>query len=509
MSRRPLNHALKHVRQLIQAEHLTGLSDGQLLERFCTRRNESAFAELMTRHGPMVLAVCRRVLHDGHDAKDAVQATFLLLCRHAKAVRKRDSVGSWLHGAAYRIASALYRERKRRRAREQASAATSAPDPLADLSWREVRSVIDVELARLPERLRAPLVLCYLEGQTRDEAAAALGWSLSTFRGRLERGRAVLHRRLSARGLGLCVALLATLVDQSISSALPSAVVGSTARAAAGLAAGQAVTQDVSPAVGALFHGAIKTMLVTRLTYGVGCLAVAASLVGVGIFGFHGVAAEGDGSPVKSTPIPNGGGKVLTTEEPKRKTDPQRTARQSFSLRVTLVPPTDFKPPIELSMVELHVADRREPRKIGPKGKPVAADVLISVEQAATLIDTFIHRGGFPPLQPCVVRKDSSHASIIISYSEPNSDRPTVLSLALDWELAMVQRLEALRACLAGEPAKIFDEFLKPLRAWLEADPVERKRLTEIQKLRGVWKVERLQEWGDRRGGLARQVYDM
>jgi RNA polymerase sigma factor (sigma-70 family) len=509
MSRRPLNLALKHVRRLVQAEHFTGLSDGQLLERFCARRDESAFAELMARHGPMVLGVCRRVLHDAHHAEDALQATFLLLCRHAKAVRKGDSVGSWLHGAAYRIALALRRERKRRRAREQSAAPTTAPEPLADLSWREVRSVIDTELARLPEHLRAPLVLCYLEGQTRDEAAASLGWSLSTFRGRLERGRAVLQRRLSARGLGLSAALLATLVGESTSSALAPAVVGATAQAAAGLAAGRAVVGLVSPAVAGLFHGAIKAMFVTRLTYAVASLAVAATLAGVGVFGFHRVAAEGDGPPAKSAPIPTGGGKELTIEELKRKADLQRAALESFSFRVTLVPPKDFKPPIELFTVELHVADRREPHGIGPNGKPVAADALISVEQAASLIDMIQRTGGFPPLQLGVIRKDSPHTSVIVSYNEPNSDKPIVLGLALDWELAMVQRLEALRAYLGGEPGRIFDEFLKPLRAWLEANPVEKKRLTEIEKLRGVWKAERLQEWGDRRGGLARQVYDM
>src|SRR5579859_3426181 len=162
------------------------LPDQQLLERFVLGQDEEAFAELVNRHGPMVLGVCRRVLGNAMDADDAFQATFMTLARKAGTIRRRGSAGPWLHGVARRI-SLRARARATRRAVVEQEAARQAtlPEP-ADPSWREVCDVLDAEVHRLPERLRAPLVLCYLEGNTRDEAAASLGWSLGTLKRRLE-----------------------------------------------------------------------------------------------------------------------------------------------------------------------------------------------------------------------------------------------------------------------------------------------------------------------------------
>lgn len=194
--------------------------DRDLIERFVHSREEAAFAALVERHGAMVLGVCRRVLRHQHDAEDACQAAFLVLARKAGSVRNRDALGCWLHGVAYRTAARL----KRSLSRQVPGGLTSdvAQPEDADLTWREVRAVLDEELGRLPERFQAPLLLCYLEGKTRDEAAQELGWSLGTLRGRLERGRELLRSRLARRGLTLSGALLsALLTQQSAAGAFP------------------------------------------------------------------------------------------------------------------------------------------------------------------------------------------------------------------------------------------------------------------------------------------------
>src|SRR4051812_36640436 len=147
-----------------------GMADADLLERFLARRDEAAFEALVGRYGSMVLGVCGRVLGDTHATEDAFQATFLILVRQARAIRKRTSLGSWLHGVAYRAAlKAKAREACRRR-HEREGGAPRPTDPARDVIWRDLRPVLDAALDRLPEKYRAPLVLCYLEGKTQQEA---------------------------------------------------------------------------------------------------------------------------------------------------------------------------------------------------------------------------------------------------------------------------------------------------------------------------------------------------
>ncbi|HEV3164498.1 MAG TPA: sigma-70 family RNA polymerase sigma factor [Isosphaeraceae bacterium] len=205
------------------------LSDAMLLERFVSCREEAAFAALVERHGPSVLGACQRVLRNEHDAEDVLQATFLVLARKAAGMPWRDSVGGWLCTVAHRLALNARASAASRRSHELPStelARESAlngdgllpaelatqPDPWAEAARRELRQVVGDELRRLPEKYRAPVVLCYLEGKTNEEAARQLGWPTGSMSRRLKRARAILRQRLARRGLSLAIGLLCTVL---------------------------------------------------------------------------------------------------------------------------------------------------------------------------------------------------------------------------------------------------------------------------------------------------------
>jgi RNA polymerase sigma factor (sigma-70 family) len=193
-------------------------SDAELVEHFVQRRDEAAFEALLKRHGPMIMRLCRRLLRSEQDAEDVFQATFLMLARKAAAVRRTGSIGPWLYGVAYRIALKCRSARRRlERSRELPDLVCGA-DVLERLSVLEAERLLLEELAGLPSRYRDPLVLCYLQGKTRDEAASALGCALGTLKDRLHRGKELLHRRLKRRGVSLSAAMLAGLFSESSAS---------------------------------------------------------------------------------------------------------------------------------------------------------------------------------------------------------------------------------------------------------------------------------------------------
>src|SRR5262245_33865541 len=182
----------------------TDLSDADLLERFRARQEEAAFTLLVQRHGAMVLRVCRRVLRDAHDAEDAFQATFLVLARKAASVRKQASLGSWLHGVALRVArKARLRTAVREDRERQAVGARSRSRPADDLTHSELRAALDEEIHRLPEKYRAPVVLCCLEGKTHEQVARELRWPKSSVTARLARARELLRPLLARRGVAV------------------------------------------------------------------------------------------------------------------------------------------------------------------------------------------------------------------------------------------------------------------------------------------------------------------
>lgn len=207
---------------------LADRSDADLLREFAAGRDEAAFAELVARRGPLVLDVCRAVLGNHADADDAFQATFLLLARNAGTVRRPASLAAWLHGVAHRVALKARSRAARRRDREARLPAPEAATPPGDPSWAEVRAAVHDELARLGERYRAVLVLCYLDGLTHGRAAEALGLSSAAVKKRLERGRAMLRSALARRGIGPTAVLAAV----ALPAAVPPALAASAARLA-------------------------------------------------------------------------------------------------------------------------------------------------------------------------------------------------------------------------------------------------------------------------------------
>src|SRR5258707_7814410 len=146
-------------------------TDGALLERFLAQRDEAAFEMLLERHGAMVLGVCQRVVGDVHAAEDAFQATFLVLARRAGSIRDRASVGSWLYGVAQRIACKARAQAATRRERERRFVDMARSEPLDEVTWQELRSVLDEEVGSLPEKYRAAVGLCHLEGKSYEQAA--------------------------------------------------------------------------------------------------------------------------------------------------------------------------------------------------------------------------------------------------------------------------------------------------------------------------------------------------
>jgi RNA polymerase sigma factor (sigma-70 family) len=273
--------ALQYLRKVAAVRACRSLPDGDLLERFVAACDEAAFTALLERHGPMVLGVCRRALPDRHDAEDAFQATFLVLARKAASVRKQASLGCWLHGVAGRVAAKLKRGHARRRERERGAAPPVPRGPAEEVSWREVQAALDEELGRLPERYRAPLVLCYLECLTRDEAAQQLGLSAGSLHGRLERARGLLRQRLTRRGLTLSAALSAAAVGEGLAPA--ATLIVSSTRAATLLSSGQSPPAEVVAAhVLALAQEAVKAMSLSKLKFATAvlCSALVAALIG-------------------------------------------------------------------------------------------------------------------------------------------------------------------------------------------------------------------------------------
>ena len=272
-------------------------ADGPLLERFASRNDGAAFAALLRRHGPLVWGVCRRTLGDGPDAEDAFQATFLVLARKARSVRRRDSVRSWLYGVASRVAVRARQARARRPGYERQARPPAPADPADAAAGAELRAVLDEEIARLPDRYRLPLVLCYLHGRTNDEAAEELGCPRGTVATRLSRARERLRGRLLRRGVALSAGGAALAVPEVVPPTLSAA----TAEAVSAQAAGRAIASPVAT----LTEGVLRAMYVAKLrTAAAVVVAVGILAAGAGAWGYAALAQPPAQPRAKEAPAP-------------------------------------------------------------------------------------------------------------------------------------------------------------------------------------------------------------
>jgi RNA polymerase sigma factor (sigma-70 family) len=249
--------------------------DAVLLSRFVTTNDREAFELLIARHGPMVLGTARRLVDNTHDAEDVFQAVFLSLGRLAKSIRQGCALPAWLHKATCRIAAKVRKNR--------VSVSNVPPpqpsentDPSAQLVWQEVRQALDEELQCLPERLRSPLLLCYLSGLTRDEAAKQLGWSLGTLKRRLEEGRKALRIRLEKRGIASVGLALTVLTPEALQAAVSKSLLDSSLRLIFSAAA------IVPATISSLAISSVNSVKGVAMKSILGLLA--ATAVGVGIY---------------------------------------------------------------------------------------------------------------------------------------------------------------------------------------------------------------------------------
>jgi RNA polymerase sigma factor (sigma-70 family) len=309
-------------------------SDRDLLRRFARDKDEAAFADLVKRHGAMVLAVCQRVLSNPADAEDACQATFLVLARKAASARWQASLAGWLYATARQVALNARTARSRRAKHEEQAAQRAAANPLAAITGEELLAVLDEELDRLPPRHRDSLVLCYLQGLTRDEAAIRLGVPLATLKRRLERGRKRLGDALTRRGVSLGAGLLACAIA-SRAGAVPDRVVNGVL----------ASTRGVVP-------GPVAALLTRAAAKGTGTKAV---LLVIGVIGTA-VLGIGAVSPI---------GSEQTSERPVAKkavADGKQPA------------PKAAPPAVRIYSGQV----------VGPEGKPVKGATVFAFEVAAS-----------------------------------------------------------------------------------------------------------------------------
>jgi RNA polymerase sigma factor (sigma-70 family) len=304
MASTTVNRLVASARLAALGHDRAGWTDAALLDTFIRTRDEAAFAALVRRHGSLVLGVCRRVLRNEADAEDAFQATFLILARKAASIRSPGAVANWLYGVAHTTAVKAQAMIRKRRTRER-QAATMPKTQACEEVWQALQTLLDAELAALPDKYRTAVVLCALEGKTIRDAARELGWPHGTVASRLARGRALLARRLAKQGLVVSAgALAAALAHGTACAALPPTLVLATAQAGTLLAAGQAVTGPISTHVTALTQGVLQAMFLSKLKTGVAVVVVLA-MFGAGTMSLsQPTSAAQDTAPAKQVQQP-------------------------------------------------------------------------------------------------------------------------------------------------------------------------------------------------------------
>jgi RNA polymerase sigma factor (sigma-70 family) len=281
------------------------LADAELLDRWVGRRDQAAFELLLWRHGPLVLAACRRLLRDRHAAEDAFQATWLVFVRRAPSIRRPGAVAAWLHRVACRLALRARAAADRRARREGPAADPPAPPEPDALALRDLRAVLDEEVDRLPARFRRAFILCCLEGKTQEEAARLLGRPRGTVSSWLTRARARLRRSLLRRGVAVSMSALAAPAADGPAAAL-APLVSPLVSACGAVAAGCTLPAGtLSPRTIALAERTLRTMLLTRVKIATAAVLLSGALFAAGLGTFSRptqAAAAGEKEPAKTSP---------------------------------------------------------------------------------------------------------------------------------------------------------------------------------------------------------------
>ncbi len=375
---------IQHLRRVALRKDGAGLTDAQLLQEYLSRREEAALTALVQRHGPMIWGVCRRVLHNYHDAEDAFQATFLVFVRKAPSIASPELLANWLYGVAHQTALKARATAAKRKTREMQVKQMPEPAAAENKLWNDLQPLLDQELSRLSDKYRSAIVLCDLEGKTRKEAARQLGVPEGTLAARLARGRKMLALRLARHGLAVsCGSLAAALAENTASASVPSGVVGATVKAASLVAAGQvAAASGISIKALALMEGVLKAMFLSKLK-------IATPIVlGIGLLG------------------------ISWGLYPTRAAEPPEAKQEA-----------DPRPPSELVVPSKEggnpTKDRQSEKKVAlPKGPP-PVQVLVSLTKDGKLRVKSEHmvavRVRFPPLPaPPVTDRPHSRPRVLI-----------------------------------------------------------------------------------------------
>jgi RNA polymerase sigma factor (sigma-70 family) len=321
MAHAPLGVVMRHIHTLTGAATARRLTDSHLLCRFAETRDEDALAELMRRHGPLVLSMCRRILGHEQDAEDAFQAAFLVLARKAGSIRKGESVGSFLHGVAYRIAMKERGKLAQRRQREQQIESRMPADPVYEAAFRELQMLLDEGLNHLAEKYRTPFVLCCLEGKSKSEAAHELGWKEGTVSSRLAQARKQLQQFLSRKGVTLTAVLTAAgIAENTANACVPPLLAASTVRAASQFAFDSSAAMATVQAV-QLAEKMLRSMAALPWKTATALLMVVSLAVGGAGMAFHDESAKQ--IPASETPKT----KASVAGKPAREQEKPRTDR--------------------------------------------------------------------------------------------------------------------------------------------------------------------------------------
>ena len=314
---------------------IAGYTEGQLLDRFVSLRDEIAFEALVARHGPMVLSVCRRMLSDPSDVDDAFQATFLVFVRRAATIRDRERLGNWLYGVAHRVASRARQEASRRHARETGGTET-LPDRRHALTPSEDLTLLHHEIRRLPEKYRAVVVLCDLERQSHEDAARQLNWPVGTVKGRLFRARNLLRERLIRRGVSLSAgAIGAALGNEVRGSIVTTVLLDATVQSGIGLATGQTAAAGLATASSvAFFQGAHHAMFLSKLKIAGALMAAGVVVAGSGALA-HPKGGAG-GSAVTSANQSDADSEGLPQDGPETNSVDQKSLNDALQARAKI-----------------------------------------------------------------------------------------------------------------------------------------------------------------------------